>query len=100
MPVDNWMILAYVMIFSSIILCGLLPMILRLYNARQHFYHYRDDDDDKDTGDSTRRRPSALKSNYNNIQLKVTDVNFERLDSSKELILYTQIPFIDDDANS
>ena len=30
--------LAYAMLFSSVIVCGLLPMVLRLLNARQRFH--------------------------------------------------------------
>ena len=40
MLVDNWLILALIMIFSSILLCGFLPMIVRLSIARRRYYRY------------------------------------------------------------
>ncbi|CAF1562263.1 unnamed protein product [Rotaria sp. Silwood1] len=92
---DNWMILAYVMIFSSIILCGLLPMILRLYNARQYFYHYN-------LECSNSNEFIILQSNNSNKQLnKYNQINqnFQRINSFEQPLIYTQIPFIDDDAS-
>lgn len=35
MPIDDWLIFAYVMIFSSVVFCGILPMIFRLINDRE-----------------------------------------------------------------
>ena len=35
MPADDWLIFAYVMIFSSVVFCGILPMIFRLINDRK-----------------------------------------------------------------
>ena len=96
MQTDYWMILAYVMIFSSIILCGLLPMILRLYNARQDFYY--DHSVHQPIERSSRNECVNLKSNYSDEQLVLFNINFQRLNSSDKPIIYTQIPFIDDDA--
>ena len=38
MPIDDWFVFAYCMLFSSIIICGLVPMFFRLLNARQRYY--------------------------------------------------------------
>ncbi len=73
MPTDAWLIFAYFMIFSSVILCGLLPMIFHLLNARQSFYR------------------------YNLERLEIISENFQRIDSHEQSITYAQIPFIDDD---
>jgi hypothetical protein len=40
MPIDYWLIFAYIMIFTSVIVCGIFPMILRLFNARRRFHQY------------------------------------------------------------
>lgn len=40
MPIDDWLIFAYVMIFTSVVFCGILPMIFRLINARRRFHRY------------------------------------------------------------
>ncbi|CAF3306116.1 unnamed protein product [Rotaria socialis] len=96
MPTDYWMILAYVMIFSSIILCGLVPMILRLYNARQDFYH--DHSVHQAAERSSRNACVNSKSNYGDEQLALSDINYQRLNSYDRPNNYTQIPFIDDEA--
>jgi hypothetical protein len=89
MPTDEWLILAYIMIFSSVILCGLLPMIYRLVHARRRFHRY-----------NTERQlieyscPYALltsQSIYSDVQSDESDLH--QLDSP----IYAQIPFIDDD---
>ena len=41
MPIDYWLIFACTMIVFSVILCGILPVIFRLYNARQRFHGYQ-----------------------------------------------------------
>jgi hypothetical protein len=77
MPTDAWLIFAYFMIFSSVILCGLLPMIFHLLNARQSFYRY----------------------NLERLEI-ISDINqqnFQRIDSHEQSITYAQIPFIDHD---
>ncbi len=38
MPIDNWLILALIMIFISIIFCAILPMIIRLSIARRRYH--------------------------------------------------------------
>ena len=38
MSADYWLMLAYAMLFSSVMVCGLLPMVLRLLNARRRFH--------------------------------------------------------------
>ncbi|CAF2047951.1 unnamed protein product [Rotaria magnacalcarata] len=96
MPTDYWMILAYVMIFSSIILCGLAPMVLRLYNARQNFY--RDHSVHQTIERSSRNECVKSKFNYSDEQLALSNINYQRLNSYDKPINYTQIPFIDEDA--
>jgi hypothetical protein len=92
MPTDDWLIFAYIMLFSSVILCGLFPMIFRLFNARRRFYRY------------TLERlaieyscPDAFltsQSIYNDVQVDISDVQtFQAIDP------YEQIPFIDDDTS-
>jgi hypothetical protein len=99
MPTDEWVILAYIMIFSSVILCGLLPMIFRLRTARQRFHRY----------DLERRAieyscPYAfltLESIYSDVQVDTSVIHndihpdFQRINSNEQSTLYTQIPFID-----
>jgi hypothetical protein len=103
MPVDNWLILAYIMIFSSVILCGLLPMILRLYNAHRRFHRY----------DLERRAiayscPNAFlrsQSIYSDVQVDIADLptdypsSYARIDSHEHPNIYEQIPFIDEDTS-
>ncbi|CAF2715718.1 unnamed protein product [Rotaria sp. Silwood2] len=89
------------MIFSSIILCGLLPMILRLFNARQHFYHYNLEHQNVEC--TNPNEFVTLQSNSSDVQLDLFDIhnkiykNFQRINSFEQPIIYTQIPFIDDD---
>ncbi|CAF1210352.1 unnamed protein product [Rotaria sordida] len=94
MLTDNWIVLAYIMIISSIILCGILPMILRLFNDRQHFYHYNLERQNIEYSSSNKFL--TLQSNDNNVDYKI-DQNFQRINSFEQPIFYTQIPFIDDD---
>jgi hypothetical protein len=90
MPVDNWLILALIMIFSSIIFCGVLPMIIRLLIARQRYQRYRIEL--QDIASSASDVYLNLQSIYANIELNKND----DIDSHEHTILYSQIPFIDD----
>lgn len=94
MPTDNWIILAYIMIFSSIVFCGLLPMILRLRNARQHYYHYNSDR--RTIEQSGSHNLSTLKSIYTDVQQKIYQ-NLQRITSIEQPIIDGQIPYIDDE---
>jgi len=87
MPVDNWLILALIMIFSSIIFCGLLPMIIRLLISR-HRYRLELQQISCTTPDGFLN----LQSFYHNIQIKTDD----NMNSHERSVLYSQIPFIDD----
>jgi hypothetical protein len=40
MPIDDWLVFAYIIIFTSVILCGIFPMILRLRNDRRRSHLY------------------------------------------------------------
>jgi hypothetical protein len=97
MPTDEWIILAYIMIFSSVILCGLLPMIFRLHNARQRFHRY-----DLERQAIEYSCPYAfltLKSIYSDVQVDTSDIHndIHPVNSNEQSTLYTQIPFIDVD---
>ena len=40
MPIDDWLVFAFLMLLTSVFLCGVLPVILRLRNDRQRFHRY------------------------------------------------------------
>ncbi|CAF2802848.1 unnamed protein product [Rotaria sp. Silwood2] len=90
MPVDNWLILALIMIFSSIILCGILPMIIRLIIARRRYHRYLTEF--QDIAGSTIDVSSNLQSIYHNAHIN----NDEQINSHEHSILYSRLPFIDD----
>jgi len=98
MPTDDWLIFAYIMIFSSVILCGLLPMIFRLYNDRRYFYRYN-----LERQSIEYSYPHAfltLQSIYSDVQLDISDIhNNNYQDFHEQSIIYAQIPFIDDDTS-
>lgn len=87
MPIDNWLILALIMIFSSVICCALIPMIIRLLNARQRYRRYRLDlRDIESTSPDTFRRSSITSDR----QIKT---------KHRDSLLFSQIPFIDDETS-
>ncbi|CAF0921575.1 unnamed protein product [Rotaria sp. Silwood1] len=90
MPIDNWLILALIMIFSSIILCGLLPMIIRLIIARRRYRRYRTEFEE--IACSTPDVFSSSQLIYENTQIN----NNEQNNSHEHSILYSRLPFIDD----
>jgi hypothetical protein len=81
MPIDNWLILALIMIFISIIFCAILPMIIRLSIARQRY-----------------------RLEFQTIVCSSPDLffNFQSIypniqpDGHEHSIIYSEIPFIDD----
>ena len=83
MPIDNWLILALIMIFSSIIFCGVLPIIIRLLIARKRYRRYR-----IELQDILCSTPDV----YLASQLRPDD----DCNSHEHSLLYSQIPFIDD----
>ncbi len=91
MPIDKWLILALIMIFSSIIFCAILPMIIRLSIARQRYRRYRFEL--QEIACSTPDVFLNLQSIYRNIQIQTNNDNNNSFEHS---ILYSQIPFIDD----
>ena len=93
MPVDNWLILALIMIFSSIILCAILPIIIRLWIARQRYRRYRLDLELIEYAPSDLFSPRL--SIYGDPQL-VTSI---RRTSGHESVVYSQIPFIDEETS-
>jgi len=95
MPTDGWLIFAYFMIFSSVILCGILLMIFRLLNARQDFYRYSLER--LAINYSCRHVLLTSQSIYNDVQLDIDHEHFPCIDSHEQSITYVQIPFIDDD---
>lgn len=84
MPVDDWFILALLMIFCSIIFCAILPMTIRLLIARQRFRRARLE------AQSTCRRSIVNDPNL---------IQFIRRDSRLNSMFYSQIPFIDDETS-
>lgn len=92
MPVDNWLILALIMIFSSIIFCAVLPMIVRLLIARRRHRRYR-----LELQEIAWTVPDAifnLQPVYRTIHPPTDDSVFFHEHS----VLYAQVPFIDDAA--
>ena len=92
MLIDNWFILALVMIFSSILFCAILPMIIRLWIARRRFRRYRLDLQiiAESSPDMFVHRPSI----YSNLSCQYDD---QRGQSRLNSIVYSQLPFIDDE---
>jgi hypothetical protein len=84
MPVDNWLILALIMIFSSILFCAVLPIIIRLSIARR-----RHRLELQEIACSTPDVFLNTQSIYQNIEMN-------NIDSHEHSIIYSQIPFIDD----
>jgi hypothetical protein len=91
MPIDKWLIFALIMIFSSIIFCAVLPMIIRLSIARQRYRRYRLELEE--IACSTPDVFLNLQSIYQTVQIPNNNENNDSLEHS---ILYSQIPFIDD----
>lgn len=90
MPVDNWLLLALIMILSSIIFCGILPIIIRLLIARRRYLRYR-----LELAEIAYSTPDALfnlQTIFQNIQVQ----NNESQPTYQQSIIYSQIPFIDD----
>lgn len=90
MPVDSWLILALIMIFSSVIFCAILPLIIRLIIARKRYRRYRLELEE--IACSTPDALLNLQRIYQNIQIQ----NDEKRNSHEFSIIYSQIPFIDD----
>ncbi|CAF3559749.1 unnamed protein product [Rotaria sordida] len=90
MPVDNWLILALIMIFSSTIFCGLLPIIIRLLIARRRYRRYLVEFQDIEC--STPDVFPNLESIYHDVQIH----NDEQINCHEHSILYSRLPFIDD----
>ncbi|CAF1007916.1 unnamed protein product [Adineta steineri] len=90
MPIDNWFILALIMIFSSFLLCGLLPMVIRLIIARRRYRRYRIEL--QQIACSTPDAVINLQLIYHSIQMNTDD----NLNFHEHSVLYSQIPFIDD----
>lgn len=90
MPVDNWLILALIMIFSSIILCGLLPMVVRLLIARKRYRRYLAElqDIELTTPDAFFILQSIEQTSHSN--------SLENINYHEHSLLYSYIPFIDD----
>lgn len=92
MPVDIWFILALIMIFSSILLCGILPMIIRLLNARKRYFRYLVEMNDIECSN-----PDAF------LSLQSIYPDGQRLNHEQPIIShgrsfnYSNIPFIDDE---
>jgi hypothetical protein len=99
MRTDPWLILAYMMIISSVILCGILPMILRLRNARRRFYRY--DSERRAIEYSCFHALTTTESIYSDTQLDVSDfphgadLSFQSVLQPKE----QPVSFIDDDTD-
>ncbi|CAF1439830.1 unnamed protein product [Adineta steineri] len=101
MLTDEWLILAYIMIFTSVILCGFLPMTFRLVNARRRFHRY-----DLERQAIEYSCPHAFltsESIYSDVQLDISDLHndthldFQRTNSNEQSITpVTELPFIDD----
>ncbi|UJR36321.1 hypothetical protein I4U23_029049 [Adineta vaga] len=90
MPIDNWLILALTMIFSSVIFCALLPMIVRLILARRRHRRYR-----LELQEISWSTPDAI-INLQSIYRSIHPLTIESLHFHQHSILYSQIPFIDD----
>jgi hypothetical protein len=89
MPVDKWLILALIMIFSSIIFCAVIPIIIRLSTARRRYRRYR-----LELQDIVCSSPDVffnLHSIYQNMQIANNEDDFD-----EHSIMYSEIPFIDD----
>ena len=97
MVIDEWLILAYIMLFSSIILCGILPIIIRLLTARRRFNRYQ-----LERQAIEYSCPHAFltrQSIYSDVQIDISDIepqSLQRINSHEQPTIYTQIPFIDD----
>ncbi|UJR09768.1 hypothetical protein I4U23_013995 [Adineta vaga] len=98
MPTDDWLILAYIMIVSSVILCGIFPMIPRLLNARRRFYRY--DLERQAIEYSCLHILTSSESIYNDLQIDVSDsphfidFQFQSFNTKEQ-----SIPFIDDNTS-
>jgi hypothetical protein len=90
MPVDNWLILALIMIFSSIIFCAILPIIIRLTIARRRYRRYR-----LELQEIACLTPDIFLS-LPSIYQKIPIANNEDINSHEHSIIYSKIPFIDD----
>lgn len=90
MPIDNWLILALIMIFSSVIFCGILPIIIRLSIARRRYRRYRLEL--QEIALSTPEISLNLQVIYQNIQRQMN----ENLSSHEQSMILSQIPFMDD----
>lgn len=86
MPTDDWLIFAYIMLFSSIVFCGILPMIFRLINARQRFHRY-----------DLEREMIEYSSPHQSIYSDLKDIPFARIVSLNSV---EQIPYIDEDISN
>lgn len=93
MPIDNWFILSLFMIFSSIFFCGILPMIVRLWIARRRYRRYRLDL--QIIADASPEMFLHRPSIYSDTPSSQT--NDQRRGSRLSSIVYTQLPFIDDE---
>lgn len=82
MPIDNWFILALIMIFSSVIFCAVIPMIFRLITARRRHHHYR-----IELHEIACSTPEIL----SNLPYEQRQALYEHS------VLFSQLPFIDDD---
>lgn len=100
MPTDDWLIFAYVMIFSSIIFCGILPMLFRLLNVRRRFHRY--DLERQAIEYSCPHAFLTLQSIYSDVQIDISEMDthdFHPMNSTEEPIVYSQLAFIDDDTS-
>ena len=91
MPVDNWLLLALIMIFSSILFCGVVPLIVRLFIARRRHRRYR-----LELQAIAEASPDIF-AHRASIYSDPQTMTRERRDSRQYSIVYSQIPFIDDE---
>ncbi|CAM2705193.1 unnamed protein product [Rotaria socialis] len=78
------------MIFSSIILCGFFPMVIRLIIARRRYIRYIDEF--TNIAYSTPDAFINLESLFHSVKLNID----EPMNSHEHSLLYPSIPFIDE----
>ena len=93
MPIDNWFLLALIMIFSSIIFCGILPIIIRLLIARRRYRRSRLD------LQAISRAPADLFQRRTSIEIDPNLSDFLQTNVRQSNVVYSQIPFIDDETS-
>lgn len=93
MPIDKWFILALVMMFTSVLFCAILPMIIRLSIARRRYRRYRLEL--QQLALSTPEITLNLQSIFDHMQRQTSD---DLHSHEQQSIVYSQIPFIDETA--